>query len=178
MTQRTPTVLAAAVAAALLALATPALANTASATLKDASGADIGKATLTQTPNGVLVRAEAKGISEGEHAFHIHQTGTCDGSDGFKSAGGHFALDHQHGFEVDGGPHPGDMPNVKVHADGAFAAEFINTAVSLKQGEPGYLFDEDGSALVIHAKADDYRSQPSGDAGDRIACGVIRAAAK
>ena len=175
MTQRNPLALAAATTVALLATATPALADSI-ATLHDAGGTAIGKATLTQTPNGVLLRVDATGIAKGEHAFHIHETGKCDGGDGFKSAGGHFALEHEHGYQVEAGPHPGDMPNVQVHADGLFAIEFINPAVSLQEGKPGYLFDADGSALVIHAKADDYRSQPSGDAGDRIACGVIERA--
>lgn len=161
----------------LLAASAPAAAGggDATATLVDPDGKETGTAQLTQTPSGVLVRVDAKGIPAGEHAFHIHQTGRCDPDDGFASAGGHFALDHQHGFHVDGGPHPGDMPNVHVQDDGVFAVEVINTRVSLDSGEAGYLLDADGAALVIHAAADDYRSQPSGDAGDRIACGVIKA---
>lgn len=161
--------------AALLFAASGAQAQSASATLMDTSGKELGKAQLTQTPAGVLVSVKASGIPAGEHAFHIHQTGRCDGSDGFKSAGGHFALDHQHGYHVEGGPHPGDMPNVSVQDDGMFAVEVMNPMVSLESGAKGYLLDEDGAALVIHAAADDYRSQPSGDAGDRIACGVIKA---
>ena len=161
--------------AILFAAANAAQAQTASATMADAAGKEVGKATLTQTPAGVLLRVEARGIAAGEHAFHIHQTGRCDGADGFKSAGGHFALDHQHGFHVEGGPHPGDMPNVIVREDGVFAVEVLNPMVSLQPDGRGYLLDEDGSALVIHAAADDYRSQPAGDAGDRIACGVIGA---
>lgn len=161
--------------AALLFAASGAQAQSASATLMDASGKEIGKAQLTQTPAGVLLSVHATGIPAGEHAFHVHQTGRCEGNEGFKSAGGHFALDHQHGYHVEGGPHPGDMPNVTVHDDGVFTVEVMNTMVSLESRGSGYLLDQDGAALVIHAAADDYRSQPSGDAGDRIACGVIEA---
>lgn len=161
-------------AAALLCCASAAHAQSASARMLDTSGKEIGKATLTQTPAGVLLRVKARGIPAGEHAFHIHETGRCDHADGFASAGGHFAMGHQHGFHVEGGPHPGDMPNVMVREDGVFAVEVINTMVSLKRDGDGYVLDDDGSALVIHAAADDYRSQPSGDAGDRIACGVIK----
>lgn len=162
-------------ATALLCCASAAHAQSASASILDTTGKEIGKATLTQTPAGVLLRVKASGIPAGEHAFHVHETGRCDHADGFKSAGGHFALDHQHGFHVEGGPHPGDMPNAVVRKDGVFEVEVINTMVSLTSGADGYLLDDDGSALVIHAAADDYRSQPSGDAGDRIACGVIAA---
>lgn len=162
----------ASLAAACL-LAGTAQASEATATLKDPSGKALGSATLVHTPNGVLVRVDATGLPEGEHAFHVHETGRCDGSDGFKSAGGHFALEHQHGYQVEAGPHPGDMPNVHVGADGRFRVEHMNPNVSLDPEARAYLLDADGSALVIHAKADDYRSQPSGDAGDRIACGVI-----
>lgn len=172
MTKR-PLVFAAAV---LLLPVGAALAASASATLHDPAGAPVGTASLTQTPNGVLVHVEATGITPGSHAFHIHETGQCDGSGGFASAGGHFALEHKHGFKVEGGPHPGDMPNVQVHDDGLFSIEVLNAGVSLEEGKQGYLLDADGSALVIHAGADDYRSQPSGDAGDRVACGVIEVA--
>ena len=159
---------------ALLFAASAVHAQSASADLVDASGSSIGKAELTQTPAGVLLAVKAKGIPAGEHAFHIHETGRCDADGGFTSAGGHFALDRQHGFHVDGGPHPGDMPNVTVRDDGVFEVEVLNANVSLKADGTGYLFDDDGSALVIHAAADDYRSQPSGDAGARIACGIIK----
>jgi Cu-Zn family superoxide dismutase len=148
-------------------------ADTAKATFVDAKGRNIGTATLTQTPNGVLLDLDVSGVPPGEHAFHIHETGRCDPADGFKSAGDHFAARaHQHGFKVQGGPHAGDMMNQFVGEDGRLRAHVVNTRVTLRDGE-GSVFDKDGSALVVHAKADDYQSQPSGNAGDRIACAVI-----
>ena len=92
--------------------------------------------------------------------------------DGFKSAGGHYAGGMKHGFLVEGGPHPGDMPNVTVGSDGVLKVSVLNTMVSVKGGE-NPLLDDDGSALMIHSGADDYESQPAGDAGNRIACAVI-----
>lgn len=143
------------------------------AVFKDAKGNQIGTARLIQTPNGVLIEAVLSNLPSGEHGFHIHQTGRCDAADGFKSAGGHYSPSkREHGFMVDGGPHAGDMPNQFVSSDGKLHTHVSNSHVSLMQGE-GSLFKGDGTALVIHAKADDYRSQPSGDAGDRIACAVI-----
>ena len=147
--------------------------ETAKANLLDAKGAAVGTATLTQTPNGVLVDVEVNGLAEGEHAFHVHQTGKCDAADGFKSAGDHFAVgDQKHGFMTEGGPHAGDMPNIFVDGGGSGKAQTLAPGFALKDG-PTSVFDADGSAVVIHAKADDHHTQPSGAAGDRIACGVI-----
>ncbi len=143
------------------------------ATFQDTSGKQIGSATLTQTPNGVLIDIDISGLPPGERGFHFHQTGHCDPADGFKSAGDHFAPQkRQHGHHVKGGPHAGDMPNQFVSSDGRLRTHVINSRVTLASGA-STLFDKDGSALVVHAKPDDYRSQPSGDAGDRIACAVI-----
>ncbi len=147
---------------------------TASASLSGLDGASHGSVTLTQTPNGILLRAEIEGVPAGAHGFHIHETGACDATEGFMSAGGHFAgVSDTHGILVPGGPHSGDMPNIHVPESGALTAEVLNTLVSLDEDGDGYLMDEDGSAILIHAGADDYVSQPSGAAGDRIACGVI-----
>lgn len=146
---------------------------TAQGAFVDANGRTVGQARLTQTPNGVLVEADVTGLPPGEHGFHIHQTGRCEPSDKFSSAGGHFApRGAEHGYHVEAGPHAGDMPNQVAAADGRLQARVLNDAISLTGGE-GSLFDADGSALMIHAKADDYRSQPSGDAGDRLACAVL-----
>ena len=135
-------------------------------------GDSIGTATLTETPNGVLIRADITDLPAGPHGFHIHQTGACDPEGGFESAGGHFNPDDsQHGFMVEEGPHAGDMANQTVAADGKLIVELVNEKVAF-EGDAS-LFDDDGSAIVIHATADDHRSQPSGAAGDRIACGVI-----
>ncbi len=146
-------------------------ADTASAVLKDANGKEVGRATLTNTPSGVLIRLDLTSVPAGEHAFHIHAVGTCEPPD-FKSAGPHFNPDRtKHGLENAEGPHAGDMPNLHVPADGRLSIEVLNVDVDL--GGDWALLDEDGSALVLHAGPDDYRSDPAGDAGARIACGVI-----
>lgn len=146
-------------------------ADAAQATLADSKGKEVGTVTLTETPNGVLLRAEFKGLPAGELGFHVHETGQCTPPD-FKSAGGHLAGGKKHGLLVEGGPHAGDMPNIHVSESGSLTIEVLNTGLSLDNGE-GAVFDKDGSAVLVHAHADDYKSQPSGDAGDRIACGVI-----
>lgn len=157
---------------AALALGSPALAaESATASLKDASGNEVGKAALTDTPNGVLIRLDLTGAPAGEHAFHIHAVGKCEPPD-FKSAGPHFNPGAaKHGLENPEGPHAGDMPNLHVPGDGRLSIEVLNQAVTL--GGKSALLDEDGAALVIHAGADDYRTDPAGNAGDRIACGII-----
>ena len=144
------------------------------ATVIGADGAEIGTASFTQTASGtVLVKARIEGLEPGEHGFHIHETGECDAADGFKSAGGHYAGegDPKHGL-VEGGPHAGDMANVTVGEDGVLEVAVFNPRVSLTDGT-NPLADADGSALMVHSGADDYESQPSGDAGSRVACGVI-----
>ena len=143
----------------------------ATTTLKDPDGKAVGTATLTETPNGVLIALDITDIEPGTHAFHVHAVGKCEAPD-FKSAGPHFNPDEtKHGIMSEHGPHAGDMPNLEIPADGKLKVEVLNTLVKLK-GETS-IFDDDGAALVIHAKADDYKTDPAGDAGDRIACGVI-----
>lgn len=143
------------------------------ATLIDASGASVGTATLSETPAGLLIRAVVEGIEPGPHGVHIHETGRCEASGGFESAGGHYnPRGADHGYEAKGGPHAGDLPNQTADADGRMVVEVFTPALSLTGGDAP-LVDDDGSALVIHATADDYRSQPAGKAGDRVACGVI-----
>jgi superoxide dismutase, Cu-Zn family len=134
-------------------------------------GKEVGKAELTGTASGVLISIEVDGLPASQWvAFHVHETGTCDHSGGHESAGGHFnPTDAQHGYNVEGGPHAGDMPNQYVPADGTLRAQVLNSAVTLEGGETAIK----GRALMIHAKADDYESQPAGDAGDRLACAVI-----
>ncbi len=139
-------------------------------------GEALGTASLEQTAAGVLIKVNASGIGEGEHAFHVHEKGLCDAAGGFASAGGHFAPGSTaHGYRDAKGPHAGDMPNVFAGADGKLRAQAVNSSVSLDATGKGALFDADGSALVIHGGADDYATQPSGAAGSRIACGVIAA---
>jgi len=146
-------------------------AQAATAMLKTADGSDVGSVTLTEMPSGVLLQVNLSGLPAGLHGFHIHEKGSC--SPDFGAAGGHFAGgDTKHGLKVEGGPHAGDMPNIHVPDSGALSIEIFNTAISFQDGV-GALFDEDGSAIVIHSGADDYESQPSGDAGSRLACGVI-----
>jgi Cu-Zn family superoxide dismutase len=142
------------------------------ASFVDAQGQANGTAELTAAAaGGVLIRLEITGLPAGEWvAFHIHETGECDHATGHESAGGHFNPgSKEHGFQSASGPHAGDMPNQYVGPDGAVRAEVYNSFVSLGEGDVGIV----GRALMIHAKPDDYESQPSGDAGDRLACGVI-----
>ncbi len=149
------------------------LAETAMAELTNGEGQTVGTAELEQTDAGVLIRLEASGLEQGTHGFHIHETGKCEAPN-FESAGGHFNPAHaSHGVDHEKGPHAGDLPNLEVGKDGAAQTEVIADQVTLKQGEQNSLLSEAGTALVIHAKADDNTSQPAGDAGDRIACGVI-----
>jgi len=153
-----------------LAAAGPAHAS-ASATLTNRDGETVGTVTLQETANGVLLRAEFDGLPPGTHGFHIHETGLC--TPDFSAAGGHFAGGGEsHGFIVATGPHAGDLPNIHVPESGRLTVEMFNDRITLDAGQ-GAIREGDGSAIIVHAGADDYESQPSGDAGERIACGVI-----
>ncbi len=150
----------------------PQITNEASADLKDKDGRTVGMATLREVADGVLVSVEVKGISPGLHAIHIHAVGKCEGP-AFTSAGGHFNPEQKkHGLKSAEGPHAGDMPNMYVAKDGVGRFEVLNDQITIKAGKRS-IFDSDGSALVIHAGVDDNVSDPAGNAGDRIACGVI-----
>lgn len=134
---------------------------------------EMGTASLSETPNGVLVRVELRGLPPGWHGFHVHEHGKCETPD-FKTAGGHFGPHgKKHGVHMPQGPHAGDMPNIFIAADGKAKFEVMLARLGLRGGNNA-LSDKDGSALVVHGKADDYRSQPSGAAGARIACAEIR----
>lgn len=145
------------------------------APLMNTKGTETGTVTLTQTDAGVLVHVKGKDLPEGEHGFHIHETGSCTPQDTFEDAGGHFNPEYnKHGYLHEDGAHAGDMPNIFVASNGTVETETLNTQISLIEGEDGYLLDEDGSAVMIHEGADDYKSQTSGDAGNRVACAEIK----
>ncbi len=140
--------------------------------LLNAQGDTVGTAVLRETGEGVQIALSVRGLPPGEKGFHVHQVGRCDAPT-FESAGPHFAPQgRQHGFENPAGPHAGDLRNVNVGSDGTAQQEFTAENLTLADG-PNSLFDADGTSLVIHAQPDDYRTDPSGNSGDRIACGVI-----
>lgn len=141
-----------------------------SAKMTGSDAKDIGLATLTETPHGLLVTVELKDLPPGWRALHIHGTGDCsDHADHFQKAGGHAAADGQeHGFLSGKGPHKGDLPNIFVGADGTVKAEFYTNLITAAD-----VTDADGASVMIHAEKDDYKSAPAGNAGTRLACGVI-----
>ena len=169
--RRSITIFAALLAVTVLVLPARA-AEQAMAQMHGLKGESLGTLRLSQTPAGVLIRGELSGLPAGSHAFHIHGTGKCEPP--FASAGGHFnPTHHAHGFESAMGGHAGDMPNVTVPAAGKATIETVNDRVTLADGKPNSLLGGQGTAFVVHAGADDYHSDPAGNAGGRIACGVI-----
>jgi len=145
----------------------------ASATMTTAEGGQAGTVTFQETKSGLLhVIVEMTGLKPGPHAFHVHEKGTCDAASGFESAGGHLAGGKKHGVDNADGPHAGDFPNVHVGQEGVLKAEFFTDRLSISGGDAA-LLDEDGAAVMVHAEADDNASDPAGEAGARIACGVV-----
>ena len=139
----------------------------------NSQGQKIGTAVNTHTGEAVKIDVSVTQLPTGTHAFHIHAVGKCEIPD-FKSAGGHFNPEaKQHGKDNPNGPHAGGMLNVEVGADGTAKFSIVNASVTLGQG-PNSLFHEGGTALVIHEKADDYKTDPAGNAGSRIVCGIVR----
>ena len=147
-------------------------ADTAKAMLKDANGEDVGSVLLTQTSAGVLLQLSLKGVPAGEHAFHIHAVGKCE-PPGFDSAGGHFNPGNAHHGMMSGPGHAGDMPNLHAPASGPLDLEVLNAAITLDKDKPNSVFHPGGTAIVVHAGKDDYVSDPAGNAGGRIVCGLI-----
>jgi superoxide dismutase, Cu-Zn family len=140
--------------------------------LKDGQGKSVGTAVVRPGHMGVDISLDLHDLPAGEHAVHIHQVAKCEAPD-FKSAGGHFNPDaKKHGLESADGHHAGDMKNFTVGADGTAKTSVMNMDVDLGSDSHS-VFSNGGTALVIHAKADDMKTDPTGNAGDRIACGVI-----
>lgn len=144
--------------------------------MKARDGSSMGQIVMSETRAGVLLTIDLNGLTpNGEHAFHIHEVGECDGK--FTSAGGHKNPgDKAHGMKHPEGYHAGDMPNLKPDENGTIQTQVMNMKITLAPESTDKrftVFDEDGSSIIIHAGADDHISQPSGAAGDRISCGLI-----
>ena len=155
---------------ALGALSSVSLAKT-KVELKDAQGKDVGSILISDHGPGVALELNLHDLTPGEHALHFHQVPKCEGPD-FKSAGGHFNPESKkHGFDNPEGHHAGDIRNFTVGVDGKAKAKLENSDVTLKDGPHSLLTN--GAAVVVHAKADDYKTDPAGNSGDRIACGVV-----
>jgi Cu-Zn family superoxide dismutase len=141
--------------------------------LRNAKGESIGSASFWEDANGVRIVANVRDVPPGRHGFHFHTVGKCDPPD-FESAGGHFnPANKKHGLKSKEGPHAGDLPNIEVGTKGTGRFEYTSKLITLGGG-PNSLFDSDGTALVLHANPDDEITDPTGNAGGRIACGVIR----
>jgi Cu-Zn family superoxide dismutase len=147
--------------------------ETAAAELKFVDGSDAGSIKLTQTPAGALLKINLKGLKPGPHGLQVHKVGKCDGD--FATAGPIYnPLAAKHGFLNDEGPMAGDLPNVYASTDGTVIAEILSPFLHVDESGGDSLFDSDGSALVLFEKTDDYKSNPEGAAGARIACGVLK----
>ena len=168
--------LAALIAASPIATSAAWAQTTATAVVKTGDGKDAGVVTLTEAPHGVLLKLELKGLTPGWHGLHFHEKGDCGAPD-FKSAGAHVHTTTAvvHGLLNPDGNDNGDLPNLYAAADGSATAELFSPVVSLNGagGRPA-LLDADGSSIVIHASPDDYKTQPIGGAGARVACGVVK----
>jgi Cu-Zn family superoxide dismutase len=146
----------------------------ATANLAGRDGRAMGIASFIATAHGVLIELDLKGLPPGAHAIHIHTSGNCDRKAAFTAAGPDFSSEpnRMHGYLAAHGVHAGDLPNQFAANDGTLHASTTSNAISLGAGKKS-IFDRDGAAIIVHAKADDYVSQPAGNSGDRIACGVI-----
>jgi superoxide dismutase, Cu-Zn family len=142
------------------------------ADIKSRDGRDLGKLKIVETSAGLLIRLRLKGVPPGAHGVHIHEFGKCEGD--FESAGGIInPLGNKHGFLTEEGPMAGDLPNIHVPANGEVDVEFHAPFLTQAKDSEDTLLDADGAALVIKERADDYLTDPAGNSGARIACGVI-----
>lgn len=140
--------------------------------MHDSAGKDLGTLTLTESGGSIALSGRLSGLPPGEHGIHLHTVGQCDAPK-FEGAGDHWnPTNRKHGKNTPGGPHFGDLPNITVGQDGSVSLETTTPGGTLRGGAAA--LDDDGSAVVVHAKRDDYKTQPSGNSGDRIACGVIK----
>ena len=165
---------------ALAGASIPAMAETAPARaeFKNPQGATVGEATLRETDDGVQIHLVLRNLHAGKHGFHIHEKGSCVGPD-FESAGGHFnPAGKQHGLENPAGAHAGDAHNIEISSDGSLETQILNKHVTLQQGKANSLFKPGGTALVVHAVQDDQKTDPAGEAGPPIACGIVTHAQK
>lgn len=142
------------------------------ATMRDSTGRELGTLTLTESAQGISITGTLRGLPPGEHGFHLHAVGQC--TPAFDAAGDHWnPTNRQHGTQNPQGPHFGDMSNITVGPDSTVAIQATTPGGTLRGANP--LLDSDGAAVMVHADPDDYRSDPAGNAGDRIACGVVTA---
>ncbi|WP_068673965.1 superoxide dismutase family protein [Oceanobacillus sp. Castelsardo] len=143
--------------------------------LKNSDGEIVANASLVESKSGgVTISIKGENLPSGGHGFHIHENGSCTAPT-FESAGAHFnPTGKKHGFDNSEGPHAGDLNNINVGANGNLSTEVTADMVTLEKGKETSLLKEGGTSLVIHSDPDDYVSQPAGNAGDRIACGVIK----
>jgi len=142
--------------------------------MKDAQGKSVGTITLSESKKGVVLDTKLHDLPPGTHGIHFHQNAKCDGPD-FKSAGPHFNPDgKKHGLQSPEGHHAGDMMNLSVSANGKATVKLTDAGVNLKDASDSHsLFSNGGTAIIIHAKEDDMKTDPSGNSGDRIACGLV-----
>ena len=144
------------------------------ARLAGLDGKPVGTASFRAVSGGVLIELDLHGLSPGPHGMHLHVSGQCDAQSGFMKAGPILSLrpGRRHGYLAKGGPMTGDLPNQFAHADGRLKASIVTNAFTLGNGKRA-IFDRDGVSLIVKKRGDDYRTQPIGNSGDRIACGTV-----